>query len=82
MAIEVVSMPKAGEMMEEGMVVEWLVEEGEVIAASQPIAVIETDKADFDLESPWEGRIVHLLVDVDERLPVGEPLCEIETTGP
>lgn len=81
MSVETIPMPKAGEMMETGAVVEWLVEEGEKISMNQPIAVIATDKAEFDLESPYAGTVVRLIAEIDVDFPVGDPVCEIDTNS-
>lgn len=80
MSTQTIPMPKAGEMMETGVVVEWLVAEGDEVAVNQPIAIVDTDKVEFELESPYDGKIVRLIAEVDAELDVGEPVCEIETT--
>lgn len=74
-------MPKAGEMMEEGLVVEWLVEPGQTIEADQAVAVISTDKVDIDVESPYGGTVTRLFAETDQTVKVGEPLLEVEVDG-
>lgn len=49
------SIPQLGWSMEEGTLVEWLVEEGATVAAGQPIYVLETDKVDNEIEAPMDG---------------------------
>jgi pyruvate/2-oxoglutarate dehydrogenase complex dihydrolipoamide acyltransferase (E2) component len=79
MATEIVSMPKLGEMMEEGVVAEWIVEAGETVEPDYPIVTINTDKVDYDVESPVAGTVIRILAEEGATVPVGEPLCEIET---
>jgi pyruvate/2-oxoglutarate dehydrogenase complex dihydrolipoamide acyltransferase (E2) component len=57
-----VPLPKLGMNQEEGEIVSWLVSEGDVVSAGQPIVEVETDKATIELEATTGGilaRIVH-----------------------
>jgi pyruvate dehydrogenase E2 component (dihydrolipoamide acetyltransferase) len=60
--------------MEEGTVVSCLVKVGDEVKKGDVILEIETDKATLEMESPAEGFVKHILVNVDETLPVGAPL--------
>jgi len=44
-------MPKLGLTMEEGTILEWLVEDGAEITAGMPVLRIETDKVESDVVS-------------------------------
>jgi pyruvate dehydrogenase E2 component (dihydrolipoamide acetyltransferase) len=68
-------MPQAGNTMEEGTVVAWLVKEGDAIAAGQAICEIETDKATIDFESPQSGRLARIVAQVGETVQVKEPIA-------
>ena len=71
-------MPRLGADMSVGKVVEWLKRPGERIKRGDIIAVIETDKANVDVESFVDGVLEKILVEPsDERLPVGTPLALI-----
>jgi len=75
-------MPKLGADMTEGRVVEWLKQPGEPIARGEVVLVIETDKANVEVESWTEGRLAKILVAPgDEWLPVGTPLAVIAGEG-
>ena len=50
-----VEMPKMSDTMLEGVVIAWLVEEGQQIAAGDVVAQVETDKATMDLEVYDDG---------------------------
>jgi len=68
--------------MTEGRVVEWLKQPGEPIARGEVVLVIETDKANVEVESWTEGRLEKILVAPgDEWLPVGTPLAVIAGEG-
>ncbi len=55
-----VPMPKLGLTMEEAMIIDWLVAEGDQVEADAPIVHIETDKTETEAGSPGAGRI-HLI---------------------
>jgi len=56
-------MPKLGLTMEEGTVLEWLVDDGAAVEPGTPVLRIETDKVESDVEAVGSGRL-HRLVDV------------------
>jgi pyruvate dehydrogenase E2 component (dihydrolipoamide acetyltransferase) len=75
-------MPKLGADMIEGRVVEWLKKPGEPIARGEVVLVIETDKANVEVESWAQGKLEKILVEPgDAWLPVGTPLAVIAGEG-
>ena len=66
-----VRLPQLGQTMEEGTVVNCLVNIGDKVKKGDVIFEIETDKATLEMESPADGFVKHILVKVDETLPVG-----------
>lgn len=70
MATEI-PMPKLGLTMEEAMILDWLVDDGDVVEQDQPILVIETDKTESEVGSPGSGRI-HLIGEPDQVFKCGE----------
>ena len=48
--------------MEEGNIVDWLVEEGDEVEPGQTLAEVETDKATMELDSYFEGVLLHIAV--------------------
>ena len=54
-----VIMPKTG--MYEGSVTltEWLVEDGGEVVAGEPLFVMESDKAEMEIEAEFSGRVHH-----------------------
>ncbi len=70
MATEV-PMPKFGLTMEEAMIIDWLVAEGDVVEVDQPILLIETDKTETEVGSPGAGQI-HRLGKPGDVFPCGD----------
>ena len=61
-----VRLPQLGQTMEEGTVVNCLVKVGDEVKKADVIFEIETDKATLEMESPAEGFVKHILVQIDE----------------
>jgi pyruvate dehydrogenase E2 component (dihydrolipoamide acetyltransferase) len=74
-----ITMPKMGDAMEEGTLLEWLKKEGEAIAEQEPIATIETEKSTIEIPSFYAGQIARILVQPGDTVPVGTPIAVIDT---
>jgi pyruvate dehydrogenase E2 component (dihydrolipoamide acetyltransferase) len=72
-----VLMPRLSDSMEEGTVLKWLVPEGGEVKRGQPLAEIETDKANMTYESDTEGTVIELLASEGDTLPIGEVIARI-----
>jgi len=48
-------LPELAESVVEGEILQWLVQEGEMVALNQPVAEVMTDKATVELPSPFSG---------------------------
>jgi pyruvate dehydrogenase E2 component (dihydrolipoamide acetyltransferase) len=57
--------------MEEGSVVEWLKQEGEVLERGEPLFVLETNKITFEVEAPESGVLGQILVGPGKTVPTG-----------
>jgi 2-oxoisovalerate dehydrogenase E2 component (dihydrolipoyl transacylase) len=73
-------LPDLGEGLEEGEIVAWHVEVGDVIELNQVIADIETAKAVVEVPSPFAGTVVERLAEVGQTLEVGDVLVRVEAT--
>ncbi len=78
---EVVSMPKLGFDMAEGVLVRWVIAEGEDVERGQVLAEIETDKATVEVESAHSGVVHRHLAGEGDILPVGVPIAVIGEAG-
>lgn len=72
-----VFMPALSSTMTEGKVVQWLKNEGDTIESGEFIMVVESDKADMDVESFESGILAHINVDAGEKCPVGDAVAYI-----
>lgn len=70
-------MPKMGDGMEEGTINAWLKKEGEQVIAGEPIAEVETDKANVEISSYETGVLTKILVNIGETVPVGAVIAQI-----
>jgi len=73
-----IAMPEMGESVTEGIVLEWHVAEGDFVNEGDTVVEVSTDKVDAEVPAPMAGVITKLLVSVDDEVPVGAPLAEME----
>src|SRR5688572_23208437 len=78
--VEVI-MPKMGDAMEEGTLVEWLAEEGATVSSGDVIGNIQTDKATVELTAPSTGTLTGLLAQPGDMVEVGKPIAMILKEG-
>jgi pyruvate dehydrogenase E2 component (dihydrolipoamide acetyltransferase) len=76
-----VIMPKMGDGMEEGTLLEWLKKEGEKVKSGDVIGTIQTDKATLELEATGSGTLHGLLIGPGVTVPVGKPIAAILKEG-
>jgi pyruvate dehydrogenase E2 component (dihydrolipoamide acetyltransferase) len=74
-------MPKMGDAMEEGTLLQWLKSEGEEVSEGDPIAEIETDKVTMELEAEDAGKLAQLIASEGQEVPVGEAIAFIQGEG-
>jgi len=72
-----VVMPQMGVSVSEGTITKWLKQEGEAVAADEPLLEISTDKVDTEVPSPGEGVVQQILVQEGETVEVGTKLAVI-----
>lgn len=72
-----INMPALSSTMKEGKVVSWLKSEGDPIEAGEAIMVVESDKADMDVEAFEDGFLAKIIVEEGEMAPVGEAVALI-----
>ncbi len=79
MAREVI-LPKLGQTMEEGSIVEWLKQEGDPVKNGEVLFTVESDKATLEVESPARGYLRKILVPAGVTVPVLTPVAIIAQT--
>ncbi len=70
-------MPRLSDSMEEGTILKWLVAEGDEVKRGQPIAEIETDKANMTYEADTAGTVSELVASEGDTLAIGEVIARI-----
>ena len=78
--VEVI-MPKMGDGMEEGTLLEWLKKEGDAVKSGETIANIQTDKATLEMEAPGTGTLAGIMVEAGSTVPVGKAMAAILGSG-
>jgi 2-oxoglutarate dehydrogenase E1 component len=73
-----ITMPEMGESVTEGIVLEWHVAEGDAVSEGDTVVEVSTDKVDAEVPAPMDGVITKLIAQVDDEVPVGAPLAEME----
>ena len=78
MIIDVV-MPKMGESITEGTILEWKKQVGDSIAMDEILLEIGTDKVDSEIPSSAEGVIVEILAKPNDIIEVGKVIAKIDS---
>ena len=79
--VQIISMPRLSDTMEEGTVASWLKNIGDKVEEGDILAEIETDKATMEFESFYEGVLLHIGVQEGESAKVDSLLTIIGPKG-
>ncbi len=74
-----VVMPKMGESIMEGTVIEWTKKVGDTVELDETLLEIATDKVDSEVPSPAAGVLVEIKAEPNETVEVGQVIAIIET---
>jgi pyruvate dehydrogenase E2 component (dihydrolipoamide acetyltransferase) len=80
LATHEIFMPALSSTMTEGKIVEWLKKPGERVERGESVLVVESDKADMDVEAFQEGFLAAVLMEAGSTAPVGETIGLIVET--
>ena len=80
MSIYEVFMPALSSTMTEGKIVSWVKSPGDKVEKGETVVVVESDKADMDVESFYEGYLAHIIVQAGETAPVGAAIALLAET--
>jgi pyruvate dehydrogenase E2 component (dihydrolipoamide acetyltransferase) len=78
--IHEVFMPALSSTMTEGKIVSWVKSPGDKVEKGETVVVVESDKADMDVETFYEGYIATILVESGATAPVGSAIALIAET--
>lgn len=74
-------MPKMGESIMEGTILNWLKKVGDRIEQDESVLEVATDKVDTEVPSTHAGVVVEILAKEGDVVPIGKPIMIIETEG-
>jgi len=74
-------LPKLGQTMEEGTIVEWKKREGDAVRRDEILFTVETDKAVMEVEATADGFLRKILVPVGQTVPVLAAVALLTTTA-
>ena len=72
-----VEVPQVGESITEGVLVEWLKQDGDIVATDDPLFTLETDKVTMTINAEHAGRL-KTLVAAGETVQIGQVVGEID----
>ena len=78
---QAVIFPKLGQTMEEGAIVKWLKKEGDPVAKGDILFEIETDKANLEVESFFEGVLLKIYIREGVTVPVNTVVGYVGASG-
>lgn len=71
-----VAIPHSG-LSEEVVVLEWLVADGAAVEVGSPLALIESEKSQIEIDAPASGRLEIVVAASDEEVPVGTTIGRV-----
>lgn len=73
-------MPALSSTMTEGKIVSWIKTEGDKLAKGESVVVVESDKADMDVETFYDGYLAAIVVEEGGVAPVGSAIALLAET--
>ncbi|KAH9323772.1 hypothetical protein KI387_018411, partial [Taxus chinensis] len=73
--IREIFMPALSSTMTEGKIVSWVKSEGEKLKKGESVVVVESDKADMDVETFYDGFLAAIMVEEGDVAPVGSAIA-------
>ncbi|HSD73753.1 MAG TPA: dihydrolipoamide acetyltransferase family protein [Steroidobacteraceae bacterium] len=79
MPLLAVEIPKVGLVMETARLVRWLKAVGDTVTTGEPLLEVETEKSIIEIPATVSGRLVEILLDVDQEAKVGDRIAVVKT---
>lgn len=77
-----VVMPRLGQTMESGEIVEWMKKEGDTVRKGEVLLTIQSDKATLEVEADYSGVLAKILATPETgEIPCFEPIAVIAMPG-
>jgi len=77
-ALVAVEIPKVGLVMENARLVRWLKNVGDLVQQGEPLLELETEKSVVEIEATQSGRLVEILLQVNEEAQVGDRIAWLD----
>jgi pyruvate dehydrogenase E2 component (dihydrolipoamide acetyltransferase) len=81
-ALVALEISKVGLVMENARLVRWLKNIGDWVKQGEPLLELETEKSVVEIESTKSGRLVEILLQVDQEARVGDRIAWLENDAP
>ncbi|XP_062023794.1 dihydrolipoyllysine-residue acetyltransferase component 5 of pyruvate dehydrogenase complex, chloroplastic [Rosa rugosa] len=78
--IREIFMPALSSTMTEGKIVSWVKSEGDKLSKGESVVVVESDKADMDVETFYDGYLASIMVEEGGVAPVGSAIALLAET--
>ncbi len=79
--VTIMIMQRMSVAMEYGVILKWLKKEGDKVKKGEPVVEIFGEKNEFELEAPADGVLLKTLCQVDDEIPISEPIAIIGQPG-
>jgi len=79
--VKPIIMPQVGQDIETGVIVEWRVKENDYVKKGDIVALVESDKATFEVEAYESGVLLKLLYDAGAEVKVLESIAYVGEPG-
>ncbi|HAE05322.1 MAG TPA: 2-oxo acid dehydrogenase subunit E2 [Richelia sp.] len=80
MSIREIFMPALSSTMTEGKIISWVKSPGDKVEKGETVVVVESDKADMDVESFYEGYLAHIIIPAGNNAAVGAAIALLAET--
>jgi pyruvate/2-oxoglutarate dehydrogenase complex dihydrolipoamide acyltransferase (E2) component len=78
---EAIVMPELGQTESGGTIQSWLVAEGAPVELGDPLFIVETDKAEVEVECVGEGVLLKIVVPAGEKVDTGTVIAYVGEPG-
>ena len=76
-----IKVPELAESITEGTIAEWLVKPGDQVQKGDPVAELETDKVNVEINSDYTGVVVEILAEEGDDVAVGQTIAKVDESG-
>jgi 2-oxoglutarate dehydrogenase E2 component (dihydrolipoamide succinyltransferase) len=75
-----IKVPSVGESISEGVIAQWLKNEGDFVREGEPLFELETEKASQEISSPASG-VLHITAPAGKTVAIGQEVGQVDPQG-